>query len=75
MTQPRIFGEPAADDLAGVLDLVCLEVLDQLGVLDARGHERVRALSAFAACFLELAADGLIADGDFGDLVGAHAAP
>ena len=72
MTQPRTLGQPAADDLAGVLDLVRLEVLDQLRVLDARGHEDVRALAAFAARLLELAADGLIADGDLDDLVGAH---
>ncbi len=35
-------GQPAADDLARVLDLVGLELLDELRILDARRRERRR---------------------------------
>ena len=66
------FGQPAADDLAVVLDLVRFEVLNEFRVLDARRHEGVRPLSAFASGFLELAADDLIADRDLDDLVRAQ---
>ena len=53
--------QPAAHRLAGVLDLVRLEVLDELRVLDARGRELVRALPSLALRLAELAVDGLVA--------------
>ena len=49
MIQPRISGSQRLDDLAGVLRPVRLEILDELGVLDARGDELVRALASLAA--------------------------
>ena len=54
-------GQPAADRLAGVLDLVRVEVFDQLRILDARGDEEVRALPALALRVAKLAVDGLVA--------------
>ena len=46
ITQPSTSADPAAGDLAGVLHAVLLEILDQLGILDADGGEAARPLSA-----------------------------
>ena len=59
---------PAAGDLAGVFDAVFLEVLQQLGILDAHGGE----VPALFGGLLELPADPILGDGDLLDLALAN---
>ena len=60
-------GQPAADELAGVLHARRVEILEQLRVLDAR---RAEVLAAVGLALVG-AADRLLADVDLGDLARA----
>ena len=61
-------GQPAVDDLAGVLHALRFELLGELRILDAGGGELFRLLRVRARRLLERAADHLVADGHLGDL-------
>jgi hypothetical protein len=60
--------QPAADELAGVLDAGRIELLEQLGILDAR---RVEVQLAVDLALVD-AANGLVADRHLGHLPAAH---
>ncbi len=62
------FRKPAAHQLAGVLDPVRVELLDEFGVLDP-GRGEVAGAIVFA---LQHAANRGLSDGDFGNLAAPH---
>ena len=60
---------PAVGDLAGVLHAVLLEILDELGILDADADKA----APLGALGLQLALDAILGDRDFLNLALAHA--
>jgi hypothetical protein len=59
-------GQPAAHNLAGILDAVRLQILNELRILDACRRKRCAALVAFA--FFQLSVNRRFANRDLGNL-------